>query len=56
MNDREHEEWLENQNARKAAAKAKAQKPPFLKKKADEQKRDEEQDDQNGRIWRGENA
>lgn len=56
MYEREHEEWLENVNARKAAAKAKAKKPPVLKKKIEDRKRDEEADDQNGRIWRGENA
>ena len=56
MYEREHEEWLENVNARKAAAKAKAKKPPVLKKKTDEKKKEAEDDDLNGRIWRGEAA
>lgn len=56
MYEREHEEWLENRNARKAAAKANAKKPPILKKKPDDRKNDENTDDQEGRIWRGEAA
>ena len=55
MKDREHEEWLENRNARRAAAKANAKKPPVLKKKADEAKAEEPADDAVDRVWwRGE--
>ncbi len=56
MNDREHEEWLENRNARKAAAKANAKHPPIPPKKAEDKKKEEDVDDQEGRIWRGEAA
>ena len=55
MKDREHEEWLENRNARLAAAKKNAKKPPVLKKKGDEAKAEEPADDTVDRVWwRGE--
>jgi len=56
MRDIEHEEWLENRNARLAAAKLKNKKPPIPPKKAEEKKKSEDDDDLNGRLWRGENA
>jgi len=56
MKDREHEEWLENRNARLAAAKKNAKHPLIPPKKADDTKKEEEGDDQDGRVWRGEAA
>jgi len=57
MTDREHEEWLEDRNARRAAAKKNSSKPPIPPKKADDKKREDGDDgDLNGRIWRGEAA
>ncbi|MEK7156771.1 MAG: hypothetical protein AAB790_03105 [Patescibacteria group bacterium] len=56
MKDREHEEWLENRNARRAAAKKNTAHPLIPPPKADDTKRAEEGDDQDGRVWRGEAA
>jgi len=56
MKDREHEEWLENRNARLAAARKNAKHPLIPPKKADDTKKPEESDDQDGRVWRGEAA
>ena len=56
MKDREHEEWLENRNARLAAAKKNNKHPLIPPKKADDTKKEEEGDDQDGRVWRGEAA
>ncbi len=55
MRDVEHAEWLEDEKARKAAAKANHKSPPIPPKKADERKRGEPEDDQIERaFWRGE--
>lgn len=54
MKDKEHEEWLENRNARLAAAKKNAKHPLIPVKKPDDSKRADEGDDQDGRVWRGE--
>jgi hypothetical protein len=54
MNDREHEEWLENRNARKAAAKKHKKPLPARPPKDEEKKRDEPQDDLGDHVWRGE--
>ena len=56
MKDSEHEEWLENRNARLAAAKKNNKHPLIPPKKADDTKKEEEGDDQDGRVWRGEAA
>lgn len=56
MKDKEHEEWLENRNARLAAAKKNNKHPLIPPKKADDTKRIEEGDDLDGRVWRGETA
>lgn len=56
MRDIEHEEWLENRNARLAAAKKNNKHPLVPPKKADDTKRIEEGDDLDGRVWRGEAA
>lgn len=54
--NKEHEEWLENRNARRAAAKKNARHPLIPPKKADDTKKADEGDDQDGRVWRGETA
>ncbi len=54
MLDKEHEEWLENRNARKAAAKKSGSKPPLPLKKPTDTKKAELDDDHEGLIWRGE--
>ncbi len=57
MLDKEHEEWLENHNARKAMAKKNGGKRPASPKKADDSKKSsDEADDLDGRVWRGEAA
>ena len=54
MVDREHEEWLQDEIARKAAKNK--FNPPIPPKKADDRKREEPTDDQDGRVWRGDAA
>lgn len=55
MLDKEHAEWLENRNARRAIAKKNGKKAPVPPKKPGaEEKREAPSDDQDGRIWRGE--
>jgi len=56
MKDREHEEWLENKNARKAAAKQNHTTPPISPKKTTEKKKEDGADDLDDRIWRGDAA
>jgi|GEM_PF-3550949 hypothetical protein len=53
MQDKEHEEWLENQNARKAAAKKHAKTKPALpqKKDADKRKTDDTDEEDSVRAW-----
>ena len=55
--DREHEEWLENRNARKAAAKQNHKTPPIPPKTAGSPaKKEDNGDDLDDRIWRGDAA
>ncbi len=57
MRDMEHEEWLENRNARKAEAKQNHKTPPVPPKTAGAAtKKEDDGDDQDGRVWRGEAA
>ncbi|MBI5457322.1 hypothetical protein HY971_01170 [Candidatus Kaiserbacteria bacterium] len=55
MRDVEHAEWLEDEKARKAAAKANHKSLPIPPKKADEKKKEGPADDMEERVWwRGE--
>lgn len=56
MKDKEHEEWLENRNARRAAAKQTRKAPTPPPGTPTDTKMGDDGDDQDGRVWRGETA